>query len=444
MDEMDAMLKHMQAAGAAVPTVKRDRTVVSWNVEWWKVDGMHVLEGPIKYDWRLIPMVRMPGRYIIIEGKKKTQSLIRHAKDSQRTYNLHRSTMIESSALTPRAPYMATPKMIKKYEDMWATANTTNRPYLLYDVDEDAAKAGIPGKPTREPPPDVPQALVALAQQDLADLQAATGYFDASLGSAANDSDRTSGNALVARQRRGVLGSFEFLNNFSGALEATYKHILGISRTVYDTDRVVRTVGPDAVEDFVRVNGGDDTDVMHKLTEGSYDCTCTVGPGYATARQDTLQTLLEATQKVPGIGQMGGDIIASSIDTPQSSELARRMRIPLIQQGIVQPTEEEQKQLPKPQGPDPMQQAALALTTAQAQKTAADAQIATSKASAGDVIIHERIIEAAGKHLANMLAAQKLGLNHAEAVVDLAERQAAAPLSKSVPPAAGAQNNPNQ
>lgn len=446
--ELEQALEHAQETakkyGTKAPTVRTDaagrprkRDVPHWMVEWVKVDGFNILEGPVTYDWPSIPIVRLPGRYVTIEGRKKCQSLIRHTKDSQRTYNLHRSTMIESVALTPRAPYMVTPKMIKAYEDMWASANTTNRPYLLYDPDKDAAEAGGSGKPTREPPPDVPTGLIQLAGQDLQDLQAGTGYFDASLGSHANDSDRTSGDALVARQRRGDLGSYEFINNFAGALEVTYKHIVGMAKATYDTDRVVRAVGADAVGQFVRVNGGDPTkDVVHKLTEGAYDVTATVGPGYQTARQDTLQTLLEASTRVEVIGQLGADIIARNIDVADADELARRIRIGLIKQGIVQPTDEEKAQLP-PDQPNPLQEAEVARAQALAQKDQANAQKAQAELHMGPIEMHKAVVEAAGKHLANILAAQQIQSQAAEAKADEEEAKAAggAPTGPMTPPA---------
>jgi hypothetical protein len=444
-DQFEDLIEHMKEAGARVPEIKRKREVAKWGVRWWKVDGVNLLEGPITYEWKRIPIVRLPGRYVAIEGRKKCQSLIRHSKDAQRTYNLHRSTMIESAALTPRAPYLATPKMIKGYEEMWATANTANRPYLLYDPDPDAVEAGSPGRPTREPPPDVPAALVTLAQQDLGDLQASTGYFDASLGSQVNDSDRTSGEALIARQRRGDLGSFEFLDNLAGALEATYTHIIDMARTVYDTERVVRIVGPDAVEQFVKVNADPDNgqNIVYDLTKGAYDVTATVGPGYATARQDTLETLLEVTQAVPAIGQLAPDLIARNVDMPDADELARRARIPLIHQGIVKPTDEEKASLPPPPPPDPMQQAELARALALARRDTASAQVAESKANAGDIAISKMIYDAAGKHLANMVMAHRLGTDMA---ANLAERQVAASAQPGVPPAGlpGAPNSSNQ
>lgn len=446
-DKLEEALEHAQATakkfGTKAPQVRTDaagrarkRQVPKWQVEWVKVDGFNILEGPITYDWTSIPIVRLPGRYVTIEGRKKCQSLIRHTKDAQRTYNLHRSTMIESVALTPRAPYMVTPKMIKAYEDMWATANTTNRPYLLYDPDKDAAEAGGSGKPTREPPPDVPTGLIQLAGQDLQDLQAGTGYFDASLGSHANDSDRTSGDALVARQRRGDLGSYEFINNFAGALEVTYKHIVDMGKSTLDTDRLVRTVGADAISQFIRVNGGDPGDVVHKLTEGAYDVTATVGPGYQTARQDTLQTLLEASSRVEVIGQIGADIIARNIDVADADELARRIRIGLIKQGIVQPTPEEQAQLP-PDQPNPQQQAELARAQALAQKDQANAAKAVAELHMGPIEMHKAVVEAAGKHLANILAAQQIQSQAAEAKADEEEAKAAggAPQGPMTPPA---------
>ncbi len=445
LDKMEAALEHMKETakrhGTPMVDVRtgpdgkpRTRKVASWKVQWVKVDGFNILEGPITYDWPSIPIVRLPGRYVTIEGRKKCQSLIRHSKDAQRTYNLHRSTMIESVALTPRAPYMATPKMIKQYEDMWATANTTNRAYLLYDPDPDAAAAGGSGKPTREAPPDVPTGLISLSQQDLQDLQASTGYFDASLGSHVNDSDRTSGDALIARQRRGDLGSFEYLNNFAGALEVTYRHFVGMAKSVYDSKRVVRIVGADAVEQFVEINGGSADNLLHNLTQGAYDVTATVGPGYQTARQENLETLLEASEKVPVIGQLGADIIARNVDVADADELARRIRIGLIQSGIVQPTKEEAAKLPPPKQPDPMAAAQLARAQALAIKDQANAQAAHAKAGMEPMMMHERVMKMAAVHLANIIAAQQIQNPDAE---EKANQEEASMLTPMTPPPGG-------
>jgi len=53
-------------------------------------------------------------------------------------------------------------------------------------------------------------------------------------------------------------------------------------------------------------------------------------------------------------------------------------------------------------------------------------------------------VESAGKHLANILAAQKIGANEAERIANAAETQAAAPASPNIPAAPGAPQLPNQ
>ena len=372
--ELEEYLASQHPDGDYVRTV-RTRQVKTWRVEWYLVDGAHVLAGPIKYDWKHIPLIRIPGRLINIEGKEKAQSLVRHTKDPQRTYNYHRSTMVETAALTPRSPYIATPRMVKGYEDMWATANTNARPYLLYDVDPDVPD----GKPTREPPPDVPEALIKLAEQDLSDIQAATGYFDSALGDQQEQGDRTSGKALIARQRKSDLGSYEFIDNFGKALKFTHECLVDMIPTVIDTERVVRVIGPDGVEKYETVNKIDPTDpngLINNLKDAVCDVTITIGPSYQTARQEMLATLLDAVEVLPQLAQVAPDLITKNIDTPDADELVRRLRIPLIQQGIVQPTEQEKKQMPPPQQPDPMQAAELAHKQAQAKVAESKAQAA--------------------------------------------------------------------
>jgi hypothetical protein len=407
--KIDDHLKETNPNGKYPKPVKF-RKVKTWKVVWHLVDGKNILEGPIEYDWKRIPVIRCPGRFVNIEGKQKMQSLIRHSKDSQRAYNYHRSTMIETAALTPRSPYIVTGKMVKGYEDVWATANTTARPYLPYDVDPDA-----PGqKPMREPPPDVPQALLALAQQDVSDIQASTGYFDPALGEA-SDSDRASGKALVARQRKSDLGSYEFIDQFGKALKLTVECALDMIPTVYDTERVVRVIGQDGVDKYLTVNGQDASDpeaLKNDLKKGAYDVTVTIGPSYQTARQETLATLLDAAATMPIIGEVAPDIIAKNIDVTDGDELVRRLRIPLIQKGLVQPTDEEKKMMPPPQPPDPVAEATKLLAISKASKMSSEATITASKASTTDLEVTKMIDKIIHDRVNALLTAKQFGLDN--------------------------------
>lgn len=421
-DAAKAAEEHMKAQhpeGTDYPTMTKTRDVKSWNVEWYLVDGQSILAGPITYKWKRIPVVRIPGRCVNIEGKQKVQSLVRHTKDPQRTYNYHRSTMVELTALTPRSPYIATAKMVKGYEDMWATANTNARPYLLYDVDPDVPQE----RPTREPPPDVPQALIALTQADLSDIQAATGYFDSALGDQAEQGDRTSGKALIARQRKSDLGSYEFIDNFGKALKLSVECIIDMIPTIYDTDRVVRVIGPDGVEKYEQVNGIQNGDLINSLKKGSYDCTVTIGPSYQTARQEMLATLLDACEVMPQIAQVAPDLIIKNIDTPDVDELVRRLRIPLIQSGVIQPTPDEKKNLPPPPQPNPMQQAELAGAQAKAQNDSARAQLTQAKIQASPLEQQKLIDDIIHSRVSAILDARKAGVDNAQGMVDHIQSQ---------------------
>lgn len=401
--------------GKGYPKVTRTRAVKTWAVDWYLCDGANVLAGPMRYNWKRIPVIRIPGRCVNIEGKQKVQSLIRHTKDPQRTYNYHRSTMVELAALTPRAPYIATPKMVRGYEDMWATANTNARPYLLYDPDPD-----VPGeRPSREPPPDVPQALIALAQQDLSDIQAATGYFDSALGDQQEQGDRTSGKALIARQRKSDLGSYEFIDNFGKALKITTECLIDMIPTIYDTERIIRVIGPDGVEKYEQVNHVSDKGLVNSLKDGSYDCTCAIGPSYQTARQEMLATLLDACDVMPQLVQVAPDLIIKNIDTPDADELVRRLRIPLIQQGIIQPTPEEKKMMPPPQQPNPQQQAELALLVAKAKREGANADVATSKVQAAPLEQQKLIGDIVHAHASAVNQYQNADVQNAQGQIDL-------------------------
>lgn len=379
--------------------IKRKRWVKAFKVRWVKVDGAQVLEGPIEYNWQRIPVVRMPGRYINIEGRQLVQSFVRHSWDAQRAYNFQSSDAIERSALIPKSRYLVTSKMINGFDDIWNTANVTPRMYLPYNVDKDAPNNGMP---FREQPIDVPAGAVAMAQKAAQDIQATLGIFDPALGNA-DDMNRVSGKALVTHTRRSDLGSHEFIDSYGKALQLLAEMGLDMIPTVYDSERVLRILKGDDEEDQISVNG----EGMPNLTEGRYDCVVTLGPSYQTARQETLATLIDAAQTIPAFQQVVPDLIAKAIDSSYSEEMSKRLRGLLIRQGVIQPGPRDPPQ--PPQQPDPMAMAELARANALAARDTAQAQIAGSKANASALETHRAVLDAAGRHLANLTLAMKLG-----------------------------------
>jgi hypothetical protein len=103
------------------------------------------------------------------------------------------------------------------------------------------------------------------------------------------------------------------------------------------------------------------------------------------------------------------DLVLKNLDNPEVDEMVRRARIPLIQQGIVQPTAQEKAQMPSPAPPDPLKVAEVQRAQALAAKDGAEAQLKQGQVQMSSFETHERILKAAGEHLANLLMAQKLG-----------------------------------
>ncbi len=399
----------------------RVRRTVKWQVMWVKCDGSNVLEGPYTYDWKRIPVVRCPGRYINIEGRKKFQSLIRHAKDPQRSYNSRASDMIERSALIPKAPYLVTQKMIKGFENEWAQANVQSRPYLPYNVDKDAPEGGMP---FRVAPLDMPQGAIALAQMAIQDIQATIGYYDPAMGNA-EDMNRVSGKALVQHTSRSDLGSYEFVDGFGMALQLTWEMFVDMIPTVYDSERIEQIIGVDGMEKLVGINQVmDDDTIMNDLRKGTYNVTVTIGPNYQTARQEALATMIDAAEAMPQIAQFCPDLLTKNLDSPDAQEMSRRLRIPLIWQGVIQPTAEEQKSgaiPPKPQ--DPTKQLETQLLDAKVKDMQARAVNTQGRAQTNPLEQQHLLYKTAGAHLANLKLAHDMGNDR---VAAQAEQQAAA------------------
>lgn len=351
-------------------SVARERTVQQPVIVWTKLDGGQVLEGPIEYEYDHIPCIRLPGRYVNIEGKDYFQSLILHAKDAQRTYNYDRSNMVETVALSPRAPYLVTPKMVKGLEDWWSKANTANYAYLPYNIDPDSPSMS----PRREMGPEVPQAYMALAAHDAEDIKQTTGYINPAIEQQTRAGDAESGRALRTRLMAGDSGSYEFLDNLGKAIQFTHECIISMIPVHYDTPRVVRILGVDGRESFVDYD-------PDEIKKARFDVTVTLGPSYATSRMEALDTLLEASVQMPEIREEAPDIIVRNLDVQGSDEIEKRIRKRLILQGKIEPTPEEAAEIGPPPPPDPTQVALTRQLNAKAMRDEAAARKATVEAA---------------------------------------------------------------
>ena len=320
-----------------------------------------------------IPLVQVLGITQNIEGKQFVKGLIRDGKDAQKMVNFSETALAEHIALSPKAPYMMTPRQVEGFENDYKDANVKNNPFLLYNMD---VESGVPAPaPIRNRPGDPPVALFNQAQRAVENLKRVIGIFGGDIGE--GGPERT-GAAVYAKQKPSDVGSYVYAYKLNRAIEYSAKVMNSMIPELYDTERDVRIRNIDDSETVVPINTtvraaiekmqkhpetykgmnpaklvmmyqrGDDMAKLNDVSEGKYDIVVTVGPSYATARQEASTQMMSLINSVPQIGKIGADLIIEGImDNAQGEKLASRLR-KTMPPGMVALHEGEQPFQPPP------------------------------------------------------------------------------------------------
>jgi len=312
--------------------VVKEREVARQKVRWCKLTSKQILE---ESDWpgRCIPIIRVIGDEIDIEGKVNYAGLIRDAKDPQRMYNFWCTSETELIALAPKAPWLMEEGQIEGHEQRWKEANNKSLPYLLYKGVNLAGKPAPP--PQRQqfagPPAGVIQAKMGAAQ----DMQATTGIrFDATLQERMYDE---SGRALRELKRVSDIGSFHYVDNLARSLRYCGEQLIDLIPKVYDTKRILTILREDDSEERIAIDPTLET--SHSQTQapdgrvqrlfnpklGKYDVAITIGPNFATKRAEAADSMLGFMKAVPQSAGLIGDLIAKNMDWPGAEEISTRL-----------------------------------------------------------------------------------------------------------------------
>lgn len=302
--------------------VINERETLIPKVKWKKLNALEVLDST---DWlgNWIPVIPVLGEEIDIDGDLKLESCIRHAKDSQKSYNFWVSAEAEMIALAPKSPFIGAAGAFEGFEKDWQMANVTNVPFLQYNPID------VEGKPC--PPPqrnayEAPiQAITNARQQAAEDLKATIGIYDPALG---KESNETSGRAILARQNQSHTSTFHFSDNLARAMKHLGRIIAELIPKIYDEPRVVRIIGETGTHKQVKINQPfteDGVQKLYDLTAGKYDVIISSGPSYNTKRQENAACMQEVISAYPPIMDKAGDLLVKNFDWPGAQELAERL-----------------------------------------------------------------------------------------------------------------------
>jgi hypothetical protein len=304
-----------------------------------------------------IPIARVVGNELDIEGRVQFTGMVRNAKDAQRLINLWDSREAEMLALAPKSPFIGVAGQFEGFEREWGSANIDNRPYLEYNpvVDTDAGPQAFPA-PQRQMPPPISQGILQAKQGAIDGLKAVTGIFDASLGQRSNE---TSGKAILARQRQGDNASFNYIDNLARAIRYVGRIIVDLIPSIYDTPRVARILGEDGVhsmasidpnadQSYSQVQGQDGSiQSIYNPGVGRYDVVVTTGPSYNTKRQEAAEGMIALTQTNPDLWPIIGDLLVNSLDWPGADKMAKRLKAMLPPQAAAADKSDDDNQAPQ-------------------------------------------------------------------------------------------------
>ena len=302
-------------------------------VMWYKVTEIDVLESrETVFDW--VPIIRVVGDEIDIEGKVKYSGIVRHAKDAQRMYNYWKTSETELVALAPKAPFVMEEGQAEGHEDEWQNANRRMQSVLFYKGTTIGGKPAPP--PQRQAPSAVPAGVVQAAQGAAQDMQATTGIrFDATMSERMHDE---SGKAIHELRRSGDLGAFHFADNLGRALRHVGEMMIRAIPKVYDTRRMITILREDDTEETVQIDPAmpkavqdGKNPVTGKVMKilnpevGKHGVTVTIGPSYATKRIEAQESTLAFMGAIPQQAHLIADLVAKNMDWEGAEEISKRL-----------------------------------------------------------------------------------------------------------------------
>lgn len=280
------------------------------------------------------------GKQMIREGKPELFSVVRPQKAAQQLINYSKSRIAETLSTAPISPFIAAEGQTEGYEAQWKSINTSPQAVVFYKpVDVAGRPAPPPQRQTFEPPI---QSLSSFVMQEVDDMKATTGIFDASLGQNGNE---TSGQAIARRQQQSDLTTMHYMDNLLRSFRKGGEVILELIPKIYDGEREIEILGEDETPAVAKINQeyiDEKTGKKknHDMTAGKYSLIVTSGKAFDSKRSESFDTMQQVLQTNPDLMNVIGDIYFRNSDMAGADQVADRL------QKMLPPALQENNQIP--------------------------------------------------------------------------------------------------
>lgn len=362
----------------------RQKKIKCKKIRKYIMSGATVLEDCGYLPGKCIPIVPMYGKRWFVDNVERCMGHVRLSTDVQRLKNMQLSKLGEISALSSIEKPIFTPEQMAGHQNMWAEDNLKNFPYLLVNPITDASGQQVASGPIGyTKAPEIPAAMAALLQITETDMQDLLGNQQAGEQLQPN----MSGKAVELIQQRLDMQTFIYMSNMAKAVKRSGEIWLSMAKDVLVEDgRKMKAVSYDGATGSVELRrpmmGDAGMELENDLSSAKFDVAVDVGPSSSSKRAATVRALtgMMTITTDPETLQVLSAMTMMNMEGEGIEDVRGFFRKKLLRMGVVEPTEEERKQMAEEAAnaqPDP--------NTVYLQAAAQEAEANAVKARAGTI-----------------------------------------------------------
>ncbi len=299
-----------------------------------------------------LPLVFVDNNsYYDKSGKQITRSFFGDCRDTQRYINYLRTQSAYVLKVSRYDQWIGSKKNVSSLDTQrnWKDP-TAIQGLLAYDESPNG------NKPEQVRPPELSQSLFQQYELAIQDLYTSTGLYPARMG---QSGDEASGAAIDARTRQGSYATYVFFNSINRAVAAGGEIVNEMIPRVYDTERVLTLMMPDAGIKNVTVNREVDEygeSIENDIRKGTYQVRLKPGPSYEGQKEQALQSLREVLKADPESWLLIADLFAENLPLSNTIEIKNRLKT-RVSPAIIEAGKTGEMPKQQDQGPTPEQQA---------------------------------------------------------------------------------------